>query len=109
MSRQRGRLRSHAFHKVAVAHDRVGGVVNDLESWAVVTCGELRFGDRHADGVCEALAERPGRDFYARSMPTLWMSWRLAAPLTELFDVAEREVIASQVQQAVEQHRTVSR
>ena len=49
-----------AFHQVAVADDRVGVVVDDLVAVAVVARGELRFGDRHADGVGEALA-RAGR------------------------------------------------
>src|SRR6185503_21071089 len=98
MARQGGGLRSYSFHEVAVAGDGVGSMVNYLESWAVVACGELRFGDCHADGVCEALSERSGGDFYPGSMPTFGMPWRLATPLAELLEVAQREVIAGQVQ-----------
>ena len=107
MPGQRGRLRGDALHEVAVADDRVGGVVDDFESGAVVARGELRFGDRHAHGIGEALPERTGRDLHARRMPALGMPGRLAAPLAEVLDVVQREVVAGQVQQAVEQHRTV--
>src|SRR3546814_12167897 len=56
----------------------------------------------------EALPERPGGDFHARGVAALGMSRRLAAPLPELLDVVERQVVAGDVQQAVQQRRAVA-
>src|SRR5688572_12374225 len=98
MPGQRGRLRGNAFHEVAVADDCVRGVVDDFEAGAVIARGELRFGDRHAHSIGEALPQRTGRDLNARSMTALRMSRCPAPPLPELLDVVEREVVTGQVQ-----------
>ena len=74
---------------------------------AVVARGEMRFRDRHADAVAEALAERPGRHLDARREAALGMPRRDAAPLAELLDLLERKVVAGQMKQAVQQHRAV--
>src|SRR6185312_3446545 len=61
MTGQRRGLRRDALHEVAVAHDRVGEMIDDVESGAVITRSKMRFGDRHADTVAESLPQRPGR------------------------------------------------
>ncbi len=73
-----------AFHQVAVADDRVGVVIDDVEFGAVVARRELRFGDRHADRIGQALPERSGGDFDAGRVAALGMPGRLAAPLAKL-------------------------
>ena len=55
-----------ALHQVAVGADRVDAVVDDLVARAVEALGEEALGDRHADAVREALAERAGRRLDAR-------------------------------------------
>ena len=99
---------AHAFHQVAVADDRVRRVVDDGEARTVVSGGELRLGDRHADGVRQPLAERARRHLDARRVSALRMPGCLAIPLAELLDVVERQIVAGQMQQAVEQHRAVT-
>ena len=64
-------------------------------------------GERHPDRIAEALAERSGRGFDARREPVLGMPGRARAPLAEVLDVVERQVVAGQVQDRVEQHRSV--
>ena len=61
MSGQRRGFTRHAFHHVSVAADDVGVMVDDVEAVEVEARGEKRFGDREADRVAAALAERPGR------------------------------------------------
>ncbi len=108
MPRERSRLRSHAFHQVAIADDRISRVVDHLESGTVVARRELRFGNRHADRIGESLPERAGRDLHTWRVAALGMSRRFAAKLAELLDVVERNVVTGQMQQTVKQHRTVS-
>ena len=68
----------------------------------------MRFGDRHADRVGKALAQRTGGDFDTRRVVILGMSGRLAAELAERFKVVEREIEPVKVQQRVQQRRPVS-
>ena len=62
----------------------------------------LRDGHPHARG--KALTERPGRRFNSLDKEILRMSGRPASELPELLQVFERQVVAGQMQQAVEQH-----
>ncbi len=68
----------------------------------------MRFRNRHAHAVAESLAERAGGGFDARRQAALRVTWRNAAPLAELLDLLKRQIIAGDVQQAVEQRRTVA-
>ncbi len=108
MAGERCRFRRDAFHQVAVAGDDPGAVIDRRVAVAAVTRGQMRFADRHADGVREALAERTGRDLDARRVAALGMARRLAAPLAELLQIVERKVVAGDVEQAVEQRRAVA-
>ena len=105
---ERDRFLADAFHQVAVAADAVGEVVDDRLVVAVVDGAEMRFGDRHADGVGDALAERPGRRLDARRALGFGMAGRLASELPEVLDVVERQVVAGEIEQRVEQHRAVA-
>jgi hypothetical protein len=57
---QRCRLRTNAFHQVAIAYYRISVMINQRMPGSVVTRGELRFADGHA------LSERPGSDLHAQ-------------------------------------------
>ena len=75
---------------------------------AVVDCAEVRFGDCQPDRFAEALAERTGRRLDAGRAFGFGMAGRLAAELTEVFDVVERKIVAGKIEQRVEQHRAVA-
>ena len=60
MAGERGRLAGDALHHVAVAADRIDVVVEQREVRRVVARRQPALGDRHADAVAAALAERPG-------------------------------------------------
>jgi hypothetical protein len=69
----------------------------------------LRQGE--ADAVGEPLAQRARRDLDAGGhvhAVALWMARRERAPLAEALELVERQVVARQVQHAVEQHRAVA-
>ena len=63
---ERARLVRDAFHQAAVAEEHVGVVVDDVVAGPVELRGEQLLGERHADRVGEALAERAGGGFDAR-------------------------------------------
>ena len=106
---QRAGFGLHAFDHVAVAREHIGVVVDDLVAGPVVAHGQVGFGQRHADRIGDALAE------WARGRldPLGQMAFRVprsqAAPLAEALDLLQRQVIAGQVEQRVEQHRPVAR
>ena len=79
-------------------------------SWpgAVEFLGEQLLGQRHADRVGDALAERAGRGLDARRDADLGVARRLAVQLAEVAQLAHRQVVAGQVQQRVQQHRAVA-
>ncbi len=100
MPGQRRRLTRDALHQIAVRdegeHPEAGGLAEAGR--------EVLAGDRHADRVPGALPERPGGHLDARRVAVLGMPRREAAPLPEALELVERQVVARQVKQRVEQH-----
>ncbi len=70
------------FHQAAVAHEGVGVVVDDVVTRLVELLGHGLLGDRHADGIGDALTQRTGSGFNARRVTVLRVtrvrecSWR---------------------------------
>ncbi len=69
MAGERGRLRRHTLHQVAVAGDDIGEMVDDIEAGAVVAGRQMGLGDRHPDAVGETLAEGAGGHLDPRRLP----------------------------------------
>ncbi|MBV6465850.1 MAG: hypothetical protein PGMFKBFP_01136 [Anaerolineales bacterium] len=105
MSRQRCGFGGDALHQIAVGDDGVDEVV---EQFGGVDRREVRGGDGHAHAGGESLPERTGGHFHAGSQSVFGMAGRAAAPLTEVLQLVEREAVAGEMQERVEQHRTVS-
>ena len=59
---------------------------------------------RHADRVAYSLAQRAGRRLDAGSVAVLGMPRRFALPLPELLQVIECELVAGEIEHAVQQH-----
>ena len=104
---QRADLVRDPLHEAAVADERVGVVVDDLEARAVELLREQALGERHADRVREPLPERAGGRLDAGRDAVLRVSRRHRAELAEALQLRERQVVAGQVEQRVEQHRPV--
>ena len=106
VARQRNRFLADAFHQAAVTGQNVGVMVLQVGTELVA---QLALGNRHADGVRDALAERAGRRFDAGCVAVFRMAGRLGADLAELLDVLDGHVlIAREVEQRVEQHGAVA-
>ena len=97
---QRRRLRRDALLEIAVGHDRVDAMIDDLVARPVELVGQPALGDRHPDAVREALAERAGGRLDARREAVLGVARRPRAPLAEALEVVERDVVAGQVEDA---------
>ncbi len=69
---------------------------------------EMPLGDRHADRHRQALAERAGGRLDAVEQEILGMAGAGAAELAEMADVVDRRPrVAGQVEQGIDQHRSV--
>ena len=105
---QRAGFVRDALHQAAVAHEHVGVVVDDREPGPVVALREQLLGQRHADRVGEALAQRAGGGLDRGMLAGLRVSGRLRVQLAEALELGHRQVVAGQVQQRVQQHRAVA-
>ena len=74
---ERRRLVADALHEAAVAGDDERVVVDHV---GAEPGAQAPLGDGHADGVGEALAERPGRDLDAGGVADLGMAGRAPTP-----------------------------
>ncbi len=107
--RERGRLVGHTFHEIAVGNDRVGEVIDHgCFAGNIKTRGEVRFRHRHAHPHAETLPEWTRGRFDPGGVAVFGVPRRAAVPLAKAHDLVEREVVAVQVQQRVEQHRPVA-
>jgi hypothetical protein len=101
MAGDRRGLACHSFHQVAVGADRVDPVVDDLLVRSVVALREEALGDPEPDTVPDPLSQRPRRGLDAGRVTVLGVPWGARAPLPELLQVVERQVVAGQVQRGV--------
>ncbi len=101
---QGAHLVGDAFHHAAIAHKRVGEVVDNVVTRAVELRRQRFFGDSHAHGVSDALAQRTGGGFHASGVAHFRVARGFRVQLTEVFQLVNRQVIAGEVQQAVNQH-----
>ena len=63
--------------------------------------------DRHADRIAQTLPERPRGRLDTGCQPVLGMAGRLRMQLAKAPQLVQRQVVAGQVQQRIQQHRTV--
>jgi hypothetical protein len=95
----------NAFHQAAVANEGIGVVVDDLVRRAVEGLAQQALGERHADGVGQPLPEWSGGRFDAGGDPELGVTGRLRMQLSKALQLLDRQVVAAEMQQRVEEHR----
>ena len=108
MAGKGGRFRCHALHHITIAAHDIRVVIHDVVTGAVEAGGQMSFGHGHADGVGKSLTQGTGGGLHPGCVAVFRMAGGLAAPLPEILDLFETEVIAGQVQQAIEQHGGVT-
>ncbi|MNT95736.1 hypothetical protein D3C72_2376720 [compost metagenome] len=77
-------------------------------AWLVELGGQGAFSDRQPDSIRQPLTERSGGCFDARRIAKLRVAGRFGMQLAEIFDLRQRQIIAGQMQQAVQEHRGVT-
>ncbi len=82
-------------------------MINNLVVWSVIASSEISFRDRHSNAIGESLAKRTCRHLHPWRQSVFGMTGRSAAPFTKLFDLFERDIIASEVEQTIKQHRSM--
>ncbi|CAI1962870.1 Uncharacterised protein [Serratia proteamaculans] len=97
-----------AFHHAAVAHKGVGVVVDHVMARAVELRAQGTFGNGETDGVGDALTQWAGGGFHARGVAVFRVTRSFGVQLAEVFQLAHRQVVTGEVQQAVNQHGAVA-
>ena len=95
-----------AFHEAAVTAQDIGEVALQVGAEFLF---KLALGNRHADGVGDALAERAGCGFDAGRVAIFGVAGGLGTELTETLDLVDRHVlVARQIKQRVKKHRAMT-
>ena len=102
---KRASLVRNPFFQTPVAAERVGVMVDNFVLGGVIPSGKMRFGERHTDGVRDALPQRSGRRFDACGVTVFWVSGGLGVELTEIHQIFFREPEPVEVEQRIIQHR----
>ena len=97
-----------AFLKAAVAVERDDVVIEDRVLGGVEAGGGAFSGERVADGIADALAERAGGGLDARGFMKLRVAGSDRVELAEIFHIVLGNRVAGKVQPAVEEHRAVA-
>ena len=105
---QRAGLVADAFHEAAVADEHPGAVIDDRMAGAVELSSQQLLGEGHADRVGETLPQRSGRGLHASGHAELRVTGCLAVQLAEALQLLERQRVAGEVQQRVQEHRAMS-
>ena len=105
---QRAGFMRDAFHQAAVAKEHVGRVIDDLMVRLVELGRQHLFGNSEADGVGDALTERAGGRLDAGCVADFRVAGGTRAELAEILQIVDRQVVAGQVQQRVDQHRAMA-
>ena len=96
------------FHQAAVAHKYISVVVEHFHLGAVELSSQQFFCQRHANRITNTLPQRASGSFYARGNAHFGVASGFAVQLAEVLQLAHWQVIASQMQQRVQQHGAVA-
>ncbi len=92
----------------AVAHEGVGVVVDDIVSRTVELHARVFSAIAIPNRVSDTLAQRTGGGFHACGVAHFRVTRCFGVQLAEVFQLGYRQIVASEVQQAVNQHRTMA-
>ena len=106
MPGQRYDLLSHALLEAAVPDEGVGVMIDEVPSEPFA---QERFGKRHSGRVGDALAQGARRDLDPAGRVELRMALAVGSEFAEALDVVEGDLlVAAEVQEGIQQHRSVA-
>ncbi len=107
-TRQRTSLVGNTLHQATVAQKYPGLMVHNVETGLIELRGQHFFGQRHANSIRNALPQRTGSRFDRQVRLVLRVTCGAIAQLTKISNLIHRQVVAGQVQQAIQQHRAMT-
>ena len=105
---ERGHLVRDALHHAAVAEKHVGVMIDDVVAGAVEGGAKRALRQRHAHGIGNTLAQRPGGGFDPEVQFALRVAGGLGAELAKILDLVHRQGIAREMQHRIQQHGRVA-
>ncbi|PPE60915.1 hypothetical protein F152LOC_02780 [Pectobacterium brasiliense] len=105
---QRADFVGNPFHHAAVTQKRVGVMVDNLMTRAVELRRQRALGNRHTDCVGNPLTQRAGGGFNAGGVAVFRVTRSFRVQLAKVFQFFNRQVVAGEMQQAVNQHGRVA-
>ena len=106
--RQRTGFVGDPLHQTAIAHKHPGIVIDNVVAGTVKLRRQRALGNRHADGVGQPLAKRAGGCLDAGSIAVFRVAGRFRMELAKVFQFGQRQIVAGQMQQAIQQHRRMT-
>ena len=98
----------NAFHHAAIAQEHIGLVIDDVVAGTVELRRQDFFRQGETHGIGQALAQRAGGGFHTRGVAEFRVARGTAVQLAEVLQVVDRQIVAGQVQQRVDQHRAMT-
>ena len=83
-------------------------VIDDVQAVFIKLFSKDFFRQRHAHGVGNALPQRAGGGFDAVGVAVFGMAGGFAVQLAEVFQIVDGKIVAREMQQAVQQRRSVA-
>ena len=105
---QRAGLVADAFHQAAIADEHPGAMVDNAVAGPIEFGCQQLLAQRHTDRIGQALAKRAGGGFHTRCDADFRMTRRAAVQLPKAHQFLDRQRVAGQVQQRVQQHRAMA-
>ena len=102
-------LVSDTLFKAAVARQYVGIVVYHEVAGSVEQSGKVRFSHCKTHSIAHALAKGAGRGLHAVSLAVFGVAGRARTELAEVYQVLFGHVVTEEVEERIQQHRTMPR
>ena len=109
MSGERDGLGRNAFHDIAIRNQDESPVVDHRMVRPVVLVRQTALGDGHAHSIGYTLAQRARGCLDAGGDERLGVPGCFTAQLTKSFEIVQRQRIARQVHQRIQQHAAMAR
>jgi len=102
---ERRRLRCDSLHEVTVRTQHPGSMIHNLMVSSIELGRHMGFGDGHTHRRTAAGSQGPGGDLHPGRVIPLRVPGGSRAPLPEILDFVEAEIVAGEVEHAVQQRR----
>ena len=97
-----------SFHQVSIADEGIGKVVNQRMFRCVEAGSQKTFREGEADGICGSLSQGACRCFNTRSIAVFGVSRGHRAPLPEIFQFLQGDLVTTEMEHGVDQHGAMS-